>query len=163
MPAKIYVQVSTAELNASAIIAGIVWELLGAGADPASRGENGWTPLLAAAIGGHAEIARQLIGAGAQVEEATLSGWNALHMSSQSGHKGDLMRPSCGLSDVSVEIHVTQSTCQQSRQIAVIARYDASRRFHDDFFHARIRSCALCRDPSHVRGGSFGPSIFTQV
>lgn len=47
-----------------------------------------WTPLLAAAVGGHSEVARQLIGAGASVAERTSNGWNALHMASQAGHVG---------------------------------------------------------------------------
>lgn len=67
---------------------GVVWELLGAGAECSPVSDNGWTPLLAAAVGGHSEVARQLIGAGARITEKTSKQWNALHMASQAGHIG---------------------------------------------------------------------------
>ena len=67
---------------------GVVWELLGAGANCSPMSDKHWTPLLAAAVGGYSEVARQLIGAGASVTERTSNGWNALHMASQAGHVG---------------------------------------------------------------------------
>lgn len=71
---------------------GVVWELLGAGAHCSPASDKHWTPLLAAAVGGHSEVTRQLIGAGASVSEKTSNGWNALHMASQAGHTGRLRR-----------------------------------------------------------------------
>ena len=65
-----------------------MWELLGAGVDCSPLSDKRWTPLLAAAVGGHSEVVRQLIGAGASVSEMTSNGWNALHMASQAGHVG---------------------------------------------------------------------------
>lgn len=70
-------------------LAEVVWELLGAGADPNAVALRGWTPLLAAAVGGHADVVRQLLGAGADVTASTCRGWNALHMSAQSGYAGE--------------------------------------------------------------------------
>lgn len=66
----------------------VVWELLGNGAQPSPVADKRWTPLLAAALGGHSEVVRQLVGAGASVEEASSKGWNSLHMASQAGHIG---------------------------------------------------------------------------
>lgn len=68
---------------------GVVWQLLGGGAHPSPIAGNGWTPLLAASLGGHSEIVGRLLGAGARHSDATSKGWNSLHMASQSGHTGE--------------------------------------------------------------------------
>ena len=67
---------------------GVVAHLLAGGAHPSFPAGNGWTPLLAASLGGHSEIVERLLGAGAGVADATRKGWNSLHMSSHSGLTG---------------------------------------------------------------------------
>lgn len=67
----------------------MVWELLGAGANPSAVAKKGWTAVMAAALAGHVEVVRQLIGAGALIRPRTNRGWNALQMASQSGHTGE--------------------------------------------------------------------------
>lgn len=77
-------------LDPCPLLIGVVAHLLVGGAHPSPPAGNGWTPLLAASLGGHSDIVESLLGAGARVSDATSKGWNSLHMSSQSGHTGTI-------------------------------------------------------------------------
>lgn len=51
--------------------------LLKAGADPGSKNDEGWAPLILAAMGGHGEVARRLLEAGASLEDRGSDGLSA--------------------------------------------------------------------------------------
>ena len=63
-----------------------VRELLAAGADANSQDEEGWTPLMIAAQGGHLEVMRALLAAGADTNMKKEGDWTALMSAVQQGH-----------------------------------------------------------------------------
>ena len=64
-----------------------VGQLLAAGADPNVRGQIGLTPLISAALGGRADIAKLLVDKGADVNAKSDNGMTALMVAAAEGHK----------------------------------------------------------------------------
>jgi hypothetical protein len=64
-----------------------VGQLLAAGADPNARGQIGLTPLISAALGGRADIAKLLVDKGAAVNAKSDNGMTALMVAAAEGHK----------------------------------------------------------------------------
>ncbi len=64
-----------------------VGQLLAAGADPNARGQIGLTPLISAALGGRADIAKLLADKGADVNARSDNGLTALMLAAAEGHK----------------------------------------------------------------------------
>jgi Ankyrin repeats (3 copies) len=65
-----------------------VGQLLAAGADPNVRRQEGLTPLISAALGGRADIAKLLVDKGADVNAKSDNGMTPLMVAAAEGHKG---------------------------------------------------------------------------
>ena len=64
-----------------------VGQLLATGADPNVRGQAGLTPLISAALGGKADIAKLLVDKGVDVNAKSDNGMTPLMVAASQGHK----------------------------------------------------------------------------
>jgi ankyrin repeat protein len=80
-----------------------VRRLLSAGADANASAKDGFTPLGAASMRGHAQVVKELVEHGADIEEKAHVGWTALHSACYGDHLAvviELLSPSNGTTNI---------------------------------------------------------------